>query len=163
MLTQEYLKQYFNYDPETGIFSRKIKTTSRASDIGVPIGSLDTKGYLFTRILGKYYLLHRLAWFYMTGKWPENEIDHKDLNKSNNKWENLREATSNQNKYNVKARSNNSSGFKGVSFDKRTQKWVAQITINGKNRGLGRFKTPEEASVAYNLEANKHHGEFERN
>jgi hypothetical protein len=96
----------------------------------------------------------------MTGEMPKRCVDHKDLNKSNNKWENLREATYSQNSYNKKSTSK--SGFKGVTFFKRDNNWKAQIDINGINKHLGYFKTPELAHEAYMKYATEIAGDFLR-
>lgn len=98
-LTQEYLKSILEYNLETGKFIWLVKTSNRVK-IGMYAGTLRNNGYLKININGQLYYAHRLAWLYMTGKWPENHIDHKDGIKDNNKWENLREATYSQNNKN---------------------------------------------------------------
>lgn len=86
--------------------------------------------------------------------------DHINGNRSDNRRENLRSCSHAENQRNAKKNSNNSSGFKGVSFDKQHKKWVAQISINGKGSRIGFFSTPEAAHSAYCAAALKHHGEF---
>lgn len=98
----------------------------------------------------------------MTGEFPDNEIDHKDLDESNNKWNNLREATSTQNKGNVSLLSSNRSGIRGVSWDKSRNKWLAVIYINNKLVNLGRFDDKEKAALVYKNAAIKHFGEYAR-
>jgi hypothetical protein len=110
-------------------------------------------------IFGKLYLEHRLAWLYMTGELPI-EVDHKDGNGVNNKFKNLRSATTPQNRANSRKSVKNTSGFKGVSFYVGRGKWVAEIQFNGKRKRLGYFDTPEEAHKAYCVAADKVHGEF---
>ena len=88
------------------------------------------------------------------------KVDHIDENKANNNVKNLRWATSNENGYNQGKNKTNTSGFKGVSFDKNTNKYQARININGKRKHLGYYKTPEEASKSYEIKAKEIHGDF---
>src|SRR5712692_928690 len=111
-------------------------------------GYRDGDGYLRIGICGGQYRAHRLAWLYMTGKWPIDQIDHKNAVKNDNRWKNLREATcaiNNQNKR--KALRNNRTGFLGVS--RNGKGFIAQIKINEKRRNLGTYPTPELAHEAY--------------
>lgn len=95
-------------------------------------------------------MANRLAWLYMTGKWPKEIIDHRDLDKSNNIWDNLREATYTENNYNVPTISTNTSGYKGVSVARHNpNKWRASISHNNKTVHIGTFDTKEEAYAAY--------------
>lgn len=171
MLTQSRLKEIYEYNPETGIFFRRPDTSRskwwNAKHEGQPAGWIsahgrvnDTLPYLRLRIDGKSYFQHRCAWLYMTGEWPTNEVDHVNGQGLDNRWTNLREATKTENAWNTGIRSNNTSGFKGVSWSKDRQKWVATITVNGKFRRIGRFDTIEEARAAYDAESAKQHGEF---
>jgi len=103
-----------------------------------------------------------LAWFYMTGSWPENQIDHKNLNKTDNRWSNLRLANNAQNGYNRNKQKNNKSGHKGVCWFKRTQKWHAQLKINGVRVHLGYFSKLEDAVNAYEQAALERDKDFFR-
>lgn len=132
LITQERLKYLLYYQPETGHFIWKNITGKRAK-IG-DIAGHKSKDYITIRIDKKLYHAQVLAFFYMTGKWPQYDIDHKDLNKTNNIWENLREATRSQNGGNKTKYITNKSGIKGVSWSKRQNKWVAQITIRRKQK-----------------------------
>ena len=107
-------------------------------------------------------MLHRLAWLYMTGKWPVAQIDHINMVKNDNRWSNLREATKAQNKANSPGRS--TCGFKGVYVVKKrgTIKYRAQLRSAGKLHDLGYYRTPEEANAAYAVAAERMHGEFAR-
>lgn len=149
MLTQSYLKSIVHYNPLTGIFTR-LKTGKEAN-------SLATNGYIQISIgnmrTRKVYGAHRLAWFYMTGTLPENEIDHIDQDKQNNRIINLREASSTINKRNSPKQKNNTSGVNGVSWCKRDKRWYARIKIDGKVIHLGSFKDINDARVC-RLEAN---------
>lgn len=98
-LTQEYLKSILHYAPETGIFTWIVCLSNRAK-IGSIAGTIRNNGYSKINIGGQLYYAHRLAWLYMTGKWPKEHVDHKDNVRANNKWKNLREATYSQNNKN---------------------------------------------------------------
>lgn len=155
----DYLYSILDYDENTGIFTNKVFRGGSAS-IGTIAGYLDNSGYVRVRIKGKLVQAHRLAWFYVHAKWPTELIDHIDGAKNNNSIKNLREATESQNKYNSTIRKDNTTGYKGVSFDKSKGKFVAYIQINGKPKRLGCFSTAEEAGSIYLKEATKLHGEF---
>jgi hypothetical protein len=148
MLTQARLKEVLHYDPETGIFTRKIRTSTRvnAGDIA---GYIASRGYVHIKVDGKAYTGHRLAWLYMTGHWPF-ELDHKDGIRSHNWFDNLRDVSKSGNSQNQrKARKDNQNGYLGVSILKETGTFRACISINGKNKHLGCFKTAPEAHEAY--------------
>src|SRR5690348_8900862 len=104
-LSQAHLKELLRYDPETGKFFWLVRARRR-SRIGDEAGSDHGQGYIEIGIEGRRYLAHRLAWFYMTGEWPPEMVDHKDLCRSNNRWANLRLATHGQNVQNTPARRN---------------------------------------------------------
>ena len=113
-------------------------------------GSLRTDGYVGVVLKGKYFFAHRIIWEMHNGSIPkEFVIDHIDGDRSNNKLENLRLCTFQQNHFNRGKQANNKSGFKGVSWHKQKAKWVAQIKVKGKNKFLGFFNCPEEAYKAY--------------
>lgn len=161
MITQEYLKSILNYDPNTGYFTWKVRLAN-ATLIDGDAGWSNKDGYTEIQIQGKSYRAGRLAWLYMTGKWPKDEIDHKDLNKSNDKWENLREADRNQNLYNLPTYKNNLLGVKGVGFHRASGKFRARISVDGKHKNLGLFNSIEEAKAAYDKVALARRGEFAR-
>jgi len=158
-LTAERLRELFNYDPETGVFRRRVTCSNRRA--GEVAGSF-SHGYLRIGIDGRDYLAHRLAWLHVHGVWPAGEVDHRNQTRDDNRIDNLREATHAQNGWNAGKRSHNASGFKGVSFDKRDRRWVAEIRHHGKRECLGYFDTPEEAHAAYVEAAHRLHGEFAR-
>ena len=129
--------------------------------VGQVAGSTNTNGHRQIRLDGIFWVAHRLAWFYVHGEWPENEIDHVDLNKDYNAITNLREATHFENCNNRKASPlTNTSGYKGVSLCRG--KWTAQIKHKGKCHHLGYFDDPEEAHQAYVTASHKYHGQFGR-
>jgi hypothetical protein len=154
MLTQERLKELISYDPETGLFSRKINTGK--SRYGDSFGNLDSKGYLRGCIDWKEYRLHRLAFLYMTGNLPKGQVDHINRNRTDNRWVNLREVTQSENNRNSPIKSNNKSGIIGVDFRKDFNKWRASATLNGKHIHLGLFSEKADAIAARTLFNNKH-------
>src|SRR3990167_7311165 len=146
MLIAERLRELFSYNPESGIFTRLVSTSSnaRAGDIA---GWANSKGYMFIRIDGHKYKAHRLAWLYVHGEWPNGDLDHIDGHRDHNWIGNLRPATRSQNIANM--RNTNISGFKGATRRRDCRRWSAQITVNGRKRHLGLFNTPEAAHAAY--------------
>ncbi len=160
-LTQERLKELLHYDAMTGEFTWKVYRGGKAR-VGTIASYDDGQGYIRIKIDGTRYKAHRLAFLYMTGEWPKDQVDHIDGCRSNNAFKNLREATERQNSANRRRSVGSYSGFKGVSFNRKQGNYSAQIKVNGKLIRLGRFNTPEAAHAAY-CEAAKHHfGEFMR-
>lgn len=161
MLTVEHLREQLNYDPLSGIFTwRAVRRGVRYGEIaGSPVTA--KKGGWRVKLDGKEYPAAVLAFFYMTGRWPIGDVDHRDRDRSNNRWVNLREATRLQNHAN-RGNFPHSAPYKGVSYDKQTGRWRARLRKNGKLIDLGRFDTPEEARAAYVTAARVHFGEFAR-
>lgn len=160
-LSQEQLWGVLDYNPETGLFKWKVRTSIRVV-VGAVAGSVSDDGYIVIRIGRKIYRAHRLAFLWMTGKFPTGHVDHINTIRTDNRWCNLRQCSRSQNQCNRTKQSNNTSGFKGVSFEKRTGLWKAGLGINRKFINLGRFKTPELAHAAYCQAVEKHHKEFAR-
>jgi len=158
VLTQELLKELLNYDPDTGIFTWKVFRGGGSPKVGEIAGSPVTDGYIKIKLAGKLRAAHHLAWLYMTGELPV-ELDHIDRNPANNRWENLRKATSHQNAHNKGKYKNNTTGYKGV-FAAPSGAWHARIRVEGRLKFLGTFSTPELAHKAYCAAADKLHGEF---
>lgn len=156
--TQRQLKQQLDYDPLTGAFTWKVSNSNRIK-VGQIAGSIGNHGYLRISIDKKFYLSHRLAWLWMTGEFPPDQIDHINRVKTDNRWENLRAATNQQNQMNCISK-DNTSGKKGVTWDKWKSKWKAQIRVNGVNHNLGFYNDIEDAAVAYKNIARILHGEF---
>jgi hypothetical protein len=146
MLTQERLKELLDYNPKTGIFTRKITTSSNAKK-GQEAGSVDKDGYLIIRIDYKHYRAHRLAFLWMLGYLPENQIDHKDRIEYHNWWSNLREANPQCQMRNSGMLSSNTSGIKGISWNSDKNKWFVNIYINKKQKHLGIFSDFIEAAA----------------
>jgi len=157
-LTQEYLKEIIDYNPETGIMTNKKTRSSNAVAGKIINCSTSTKKYGRVTINKKTYRLHRLIWFYMYGKWPKNEIDHINGNTSDNKLCNLRECSRQENIFNRKSTKGSSSKYKGVSL--KNNKWIVQIQINKINKYIGSFSNKVEAALAYDTAAKKYHKEF---
>ena len=158
-LTADRLRELVSYDPATGIFTW-LKSSGRARS-GSPAGS-HSNGYLNFMVDGKRHGAHRLAFLYVTGEWPSGDVDHRNLIKSDNRWDNLRVASKSQNNANTTARSHNTTGFKGVFLNKKTGSYFAQIVVDGKQHHLGTFATAEQASAAYQVGAAHHFGSFAR-
>lgn len=147
MLTQAQLKQYLDYDPETGLFTWKCK--KQGVKTGEIAGNINTDGYVRIVINYKPYAAHRLAWLYMYNKWPCNQLDHINRIKKDNRLVNLREVTAIQNSWNTGSKTNNISGYIGVHWDITRKKYLARIRINKKLKYLGIFNCPKEAHKAY--------------
>ena len=147
MLSQKRLKELLSYDPETGVFINLL-TRSGNCIAGSVSGSYDKHGYLTVFIQGKSYKSHRLAYLYMKGVFPSSNMDHKNHIRDDNRWENLRTATHQENQKNLKKNIRNKSGVTGVYWNKTDNVWVAEISINGKGKNLGRFKNLTDAGQA---------------
>ena len=149
MLTQTELKRLWDYNPSTGIFTRLVRNNGRVN-VGDVADSLRLDGYIQIQISGKTYLCHRLAWLYMTGNFPNEQTDHLNGIRHDNRWVNLRDATNSINQQNQRGpKSNNKSGHLGVSWYTRNGKWRADIKVNGKSFHLGTFDDVHEAAECY--------------
>jgi len=158
-LTQIKIKDYFYYSYKSGEFTR-IKYINNQVNIGDIAGCeclfKNGKKYRTIKIEGVRYYAHRLVWLYVTGSFPKDQIDHIDGNGLNNKWENLRESTNTENARNQRLRSNNKSGYLGVSWCKTKRKWVAYIREYGKQINLGSFYNKNNAIEARTCAENKY-------
>ena len=125
MITYDQLKQLLSYDPATGIFTWQSRLK------GLSAGTLTSDGYVSICIAGKRYYAHRLAWFYMTGNWPTEEIDHKDRVRNNNAWSNLRQASKSENKH-------NRAGAKNI-IPTKSGKWLVYMKANGQAKTFGTY------------------------
>jgi hypothetical protein len=160
-LTAERLRNLLHYDPATGVFAWRVSDGHRRI-VGAAAGGKNSEGYRKIRIDGRRYPAHRLAWLYEHGKWPDNQVDHRYGNRSDNCLANIRPANSSQNRQNAALSKNNMSGYKGVSFDARSRSrpWLARITHNGRTRHLGYHPTAEAAHAVYCSAAAGLFGEF---
>ena len=158
LISKEFLESLFDY--KDGVLFWK-KRTSIAIQIGDVAGGHHGGGYFKVRVNGKKRFVHRVVFLMHHGFLPEF-IDHIDGDPSNNKIENLREATMSQNCMNKKLQSNNTTGVRGVHFDKKTGKFVAAITVKRKRTRLGSFDDLESAKHCYLEKIQSFHGEFTR-
>lgn len=160
MITIDRLKALLYYDRVTGLFIRL--TSAGGKEVGSAAGTVNPDGYVQIQLDGRFYKAHRLAWFYVYGVWPRNQIDHKDLVRCNNAIDNLRLATNAENNRNKTKTRDALSAYKGVTFDSSRGKWKAQIKVNYKNIFLGRFESEQEAHTAYVVASREYHADFGR-
>lgn len=145
-LTQEQLKEFLDYNPETGVFRWKSALGNRIK-IGDVAGTVHNDGYRCLQIAGKSYLTHRLAWLFVFGEWPKDQIDHINGDRSDNRISNLRDVTHRENTQN--AHKHRNGHLVGTTFHKHRKKWMAQIVNKGKRKHLGYFLTELQAHQAY--------------
>lgn len=165
MITHERLLELLAYDPETGEFRWKIQKAHR-NKIGELAGYINIlpSGYQYRSMMIEYrnYRASRLAWFYMTGEWPDKTIDHIDTNSLNDKWNNLREANDIEQCRNKGVRKNSRTGVKNVTWHKQTQKWNVYFTFNGKKKSYGLYEDLELANLVACEIRDSLHGKFAR-
>jgi hypothetical protein len=161
-LTRERLMELLSYDPKTGVFRWRASPTNRANII--PAGSIaghsHKRGYVRILIDGRSHAAHRLAWLYVYGAYPADQIDHRDGVRRNNAIANLRDASNQQNQWNVGPKRTSQTGIKGVW--PKAGKYIARIQNGQRQQHLGYFETPEEAREAYTKAAAELHGAFAR-
>lgn len=157
-LSHKILTSLLHYDPETGFFTRIIDC--HAEKKGDKAGYKKKNNYVYIRVCGFRYCAHRLAYFYMNGKWPQNFIDHIDRDKHNNKWSNLRDATRSQNSFNRDISSKSSSGIAGVCWDGRKNRWRAYIKHDRKYINLGFYQDINDAALARRGAESRFYKEF---
>ena len=151
MLTQEILKQYVVYHPDTGWFtSTGVRYSNKQA--GERVGTLHkTKGYRYLTIKGKTYREQRVAFLYMTGEWPNHQVDHINRIKDDNRWGNLRDVPAAKNAQNRKVFSTNKSGHTGVVWNKEYLKWQVLCRSNGRQHYGGLFDNLDEAGEVSEL------------
>lgn len=154
---QEDIFNVFEYNRETGVLTRKFKGGSVRA-----VGAKARNHYIRVSVNGREYPAHRLIWLLVHGEFPAKFIDHINGDRQDNRLCNLRLASDAENKRNVGPRSHNTSGIKGVSWDRQNHKWFAGATINGRSINLGRYTSKEDAGAAYERFAREHHGAFYR-
>ena len=171
--TPDQLRNVLSYEPETGMLFWKFRDESmfkskqnaaawngrNAYKEALTSGMI---GYMVGTIFGGRYLAHRVAWAIHYGKWPEDQIDHINGNRSDNRIVNLRESTQQENCCNMPKKSDNTSGYKGVWRYRDGVRWQCAIRHMGKTKHLGLFESAKEAHNAYCQAAQKYHGEFAR-
>ena len=148
MITQEKLKELLSYDKDAGVFTWAVRR--RGVAVGAVAGYNRLDGYIQLMAEGKLHYAHRIAWLYVYGELPKDQIDHINGVKTDNRICNLRLATNQENQHNKSSpRTDNTSGFLGVSWSKPAKKWRADIRINGRKKNLGFFNTADLASEVY--------------
>jgi hypothetical protein len=165
MLTKAQIEEDVTYDPETGEFR-----WNRPAGIGghIPVGTIagrcNAEGYRYLHLRGRDYRATRVAWLLVTGEWPKDQIDHRNGDTSDDRFENLRECTQSENKSNSKRYKNNKTGYKGVTYDdsKSQARYRATVTKDGKVHHLGWYMTAEEAHAARVKRLARFHGDFAR-
>jgi len=146
-ISREYVLTLLAYDTATGVFTwRNSRGRAKA---GMRAGNTCSQGYRRIKIDGRFYAEHRLVWLVEHGNLPTGEVDHKDRVRDNNRISNLRVVSRKLNMENTGRHGRNTSGFKGVSFCKVSQKWRAFICHKRRVMSLGYFLTPEDAHAAY--------------
>lgn len=155
--TPESLSKVLSYDPATGQIRRKIGEHVKPK----PVGSL-VRGYLVIYVYGQKIYAHRIAWAMHYGEWPHSILDHANGERSDNRITNLRLATKIQNGQNRGKTAFNTSGFKGAYWHKKAKRWYSTGVLAGKQKYLGLYDTPQEASAAYEEFMRVNAGEFAR-
>lgn len=162
MLTQQRLRELVDYNPETGDFRWRGNTSRYPAVSRKREGKIATvtngHGHSYLYIDGEKFAAARLAWLYMTGQWPEHQIDHANQRRWDDRWENLRQATVAENCQNRTRQTSNTSGCRGVW--KQNGKWLVRVTVRGQTHYLGSYDTFEEAVIVRNDGALRLHGEF---
>lgn len=151
-LTQARLKELLEFEPETGVFRWKVSrgfgpTRRNPGDVA---GAVYGNGSHYIVVDRQSHPSHRLAFLWMTGAWPDHDVDHINGDRLDNRWINMRPASRKENMHNRgRANKNNKSGLLGVSWSKQKSKWIAQIMADGRAHYVGLFPTPELAHAAY--------------
>lgn len=158
-LTPELLHSLFRY--EDGKLLWKVSHNQRIK-IGSEAGTIDARGYRVVKFNGIVQKAHRVIFMMHHGFMPDY-IDHVDGNRLNNKIENLRQATVQQNNHNASIRKDNKSGAKNVNWSNRLNKWIVQISCDGKKKHIGCFEDLELADLVAQEARNKYHKEFAYN
>ena len=159
-ITQALLHEMLDYNKDSGVFVWKVRSAQKIR-VGDIAGTVNAKGYVGIKLFGKRYLAHRLAWMYINGEFPDSFIDHANTVRTDNRIDNLRLSTHQENKRNGKLYKNNTSGFRGVAF--KQSAWVGSLEVGDRRVYVGRFKTAAEASAAVEKQAEKIHSLFYRN
>lgn len=147
LITQDYVQSLLTYNPNTGELRNAVDRNTRAPKNALA-GSLTTDGYISVQLCGKKYQAHRLIWLYVTGEWPQQEIDHINRNRSDNRWVNLRVVTRLENSRNTNGHTKSKSGVKGVAYVSSLKKWQVQMRVCGKTHYIGVYDTICEAANA---------------
>ena len=155
-MTRDDIKHLFDWCPESGVLRWKSPTSNRVK-AGDVAGNLDSKGYYRVGLHGAQYRLHRVIWLLAYGEWPKGEIDHIDGNRINNSISNLRCVSHKRNSRNCKLSKNNTSGHIGITWHKKAGKWMASVSIDGRQQHLGLFDDKRDA-ISARAKASETHG-----
>lgn len=158
-ITQSFIRSVLHYNPDTGVFTWIAKSNPHVPTrvIGSTAGSVNKSGRMQIRFFGRSYQAHRLAWLYVHGSMPDQDIDHINRVPTDNRIANLRLVTHAENCQNRFLRSDNQAKLQGVDFQKRDSLWRSRISVDGKTIYLGLFRTKEEAHAAYQRAAAEIH------
>lgn len=163
-MTAELLRSLLAYDAATGVFTWR-RQLSGVAPVGSVAGTIYKNCRRYITVARKRYFASQLAWLYVHGEWPSVQIDHKNTKRSDDRIDNLRLATNQQNAANKGALRNNRLGVKGVqcrSNIRKAPRYRARIRVSDRLIQLGYYATPEAASEAYAAAARQHFGEFAR-
>lgn len=159
-LSPAFLRELLIYQPETGQLHNAVRRGRAQKGQLVTLHTSD--GYLRVTVLRRTLLAHRVAWAMHYGEWPKGELDHVNGVRDDNRIDNLREATSQENSMNRGKYRNNTSGYKGVTWDASRSKWLVAVSKGGKREHVGRYDDLEVAVCAYKTRARILHGGFHR-
>lgn len=149
ILTADRLREMLHYDPEAGAFTWKVNR-GRNAKLGQRAGTVNDRGYRVINVCGRLHREHRLAFLYMTGAFPDGNVDHRNGRKTDNRWSELRAGSQGFNLQNQRSgHAGSASRFLGVSWHKKAGKWRADICVNKKQKYLGLFDREEDAAAAY--------------
>lgn len=155
-----HLRKLFSYNPDTGVIVRLVAAGNCTA--GEIVAAMD-RDYIYVRVTwgGRKRKIygHVLAWVLHYGTYPSRKVGHLNDDPSDNRLKNLTERCDHHHSRNRRMGSNNRSGAKGVSWDPRRQRWKVEITVNYKNKFIGRFADKEQALAAYTAASQEYHGE----
>ena len=156
MITQAMLKAVAIYDPNTGLFTRRVNASKAKA--GTVMNHSRKDGYQTISLFGEKQLAHRMAWLYVHGTYPTNDLDHIDGNPTNNSFSNLREATRTENLQNMRhPRKNRSSPVNGVKWSKKRGKYCVQVVVDRKSYWGGYHESLDDAIEVLLELKEKHH------
>jgi len=158
-LTQEKLKEYLTYDPDSGCFIRNKNAGTKKKG---EIAGYNVAGYTYITIDNVAYPAHRLVFLYVDNIYPESDVDHINMNRKDNRYSNLRISSRRLNMLNIKAHQDSNTGVKNVFFRADTNKYNVRMTINGRYKSLGCFDDLELATLVADYAREKYHGEYAR-
>lgn len=162
-------RRLYSYEPKSGVLFWRVDRIAHlrnhstfAARKGDVAGWLGKTGYRYAILCGRKRKSTWIIWAIVHGRFPKNQIDHRNRVRDDDRLRNLRDASPSQNICNIGIRSNNTSGYKGVSWSTQRNKWRATIKAHGKQMHLGFFTNPRKAWEAYAVAVHLHHGEFAR-